>query len=68
MDFAENYVCKSNEEIQSAYWNMTAVTLHPIVVYFMNTEAKLEHVSFVVVSDEISHSAITVHAIKAKRS
>lgn len=43
MDFAENYSCKSNEEIQSAYWNMTSVTLHPIVVYFMNTDMKLEH-------------------------
>ena len=66
MDFAENYACKSNEEIQSAYWNMTAVTLHPIVVYFMNTEAKLEHVSFVIISDEMSHSEITVHAILKK--
>lgn len=66
MDFAENYSCKSNEEIQSAYWNMTSVTLHPIVVYFMNTDMKLEHQSFVVVSDELSHSAITVHGILEK--
>ena len=34
MDFAENYACKSSEEIQSAYWNMTGVTLHPVVVYY----------------------------------
>lgn len=38
--------------------NMTSVTLNPIVVYFMNTDMKLEHQSFVVVSDELSHSAI----------
>ncbi|ESO91799.1 hypothetical protein LOTGIDRAFT_163159 [Lottia gigantea] len=31
MDFAENYNCKSVEEIQSAYWNQTSVTLHPVV-------------------------------------
>lgn len=36
MDFAENYYCGSSEEIQSAYFNQTGVTLHPIVVYYMN--------------------------------
>jgi hypothetical protein len=34
MDFAENYSCKSVEEIQTAYWNQTGVTLHPVVVYY----------------------------------
>lgn len=62
----ENFSCKSNEEIQSAYWNMTSVTLNPTVVYFMNTDMKLEHQSFVVVSDELSHSAITVHGMLEK--
>jgi hypothetical protein len=33
MDFAENFSCKSVEEIQTAYWNQTGVTLHPVVVY-----------------------------------
>ena len=32
----------------------------------MNTDMKLEHQSFVVVSDELSHSAITVHGILEK--
>lgn len=45
MDFAENYCCKSNEEIQSAYWNQAGVTLHPIIAYYMSEgdEKKLEH-------------------------
>ncbi|KAK3102947.1 hypothetical protein FSP39_015174 [Pinctada imbricata] len=66
MDFAENYSCKSVEEIQSAYWNQTGVTLHPVVVYFRNPEGVLQHRSFVVVSDEMSHSSNTVHAIIEK--
>ena len=33
MDFAENYLCKSMDEVQSAYWSQTAITLHPIVIY-----------------------------------
>lgn len=33
MDFAENYGCTSVEEVQSADWNATAITLHTMVVY-----------------------------------
>ena len=62
MDFAENYSCRSLDEIQTAYWNLTAVTLHPMVVYYKNAEDQLEHKSVVAVSDELSHSAGTVCA------
>ena len=34
MDFAENCTCKSVDEIQSAYWNKDAVTLHSTVVCY----------------------------------
>jgi hypothetical protein len=30
MDFAENFSCCSAAELQSAYWNSSAVTLHPV--------------------------------------
>lgn len=60
MDFAENYSCKTNEEVQRAYWNSQIVTLHPSVVYFTGEEGKLNHKSFVFVSDESSHTAPTV--------
>lgn len=59
MDFAENFACRSLDEIQTAYWNQTSVTLHPIVAYF-RSDGKLKHKSFVIVSDEMSHSASTV--------
>ncbi|KAK6168588.1 hypothetical protein SNE40_019788 [Patella caerulea] len=62
MDFAENYNCKSVKEIQSAYWNQTSVTLHPVVAYYRNTIGELCHTIYVVVSDELGHSSTTVHA------
>ena len=34
LDFAEDCRCRSQEEVQSAYWNTSTVTLHPAVVYF----------------------------------
>ena len=62
MDFAEDYKCQSQDEIQSAYWNATQVTLHPTVVYHKEKNT-LEHKSFVFVSDEPAHNASTVFAI-----
>lgn len=62
MDFAENYSCKSVEEIQSAYWNQTDVTLHPAVAYYKDVVVQ----SYVVVSDEMSYPSSTVHAILEK--
>lgn len=34
MDFAEIYLCQSCDEVQSAYWSSTMVSLHPVVVDF----------------------------------
>lgn len=59
MDFAENYSCRSLDEVQTAYWNQTSVTLHPVVVYYRRNEALL-HRSFVIVSDDTNHSSATV--------
>lgn len=60
MDFAENYSCKSVNEIQSAYWNQNAVTLHPVVFYYKESGEELHHKSMVIVSDEMGHNSSTV--------
>ena len=62
LDFAENYTCRSHEEVQSAYFNQSSVTLHPMVVYWKGHDGTLHHKSFVTVSDELSHKASTVLA------
>lgn len=60
MDFAENYTCRSLNEVQSAYWNQTTVTLHPAVVYYKGSDSSVEHQSYAMISDETSHAASTV--------
>ena len=62
MDFAENYTCQSVEEVQSAYWNASMVTLHPAVVYFRSKTGEMTHQSMVFVSDEMGHNSSTVFA------
>lgn len=63
MDFAENYTCASMEEVQSAYWNASMVSLHTMVAYFSEDRAPRNLQSYVAVSDVISHNATAVYAI-----
>ena len=63
MDFAENYGCASVEEITSAYWNTTMVTLHPAIVYYKATDGTLHHISTVFVSEVLSHNSAMVYSI-----
>ena len=63
MDFAENYLCQSLEEIQSAWWNGAMVTLHPVVAYYKDDGGEMQHKSFVFVSDELGHNSTVVLAI-----
>ena len=63
MDFAENYSCQTIEEVQSAYWNASMVTLHPAVAYYRSEDgAELTHKSMMFVSDEMGHNSSTVFA------
>ena len=45
MDLAENYGCASVEEITSAYWNATMVTLRPAIAYYKAKDETLHHIS-----------------------
>ncbi len=66
MDFSENYCCQNMEEVQSAYWNATAITLHPTVMYKRNINKTIEHKSIVYVSEILQHNASMVLAIVEK--
>lgn len=53
------------EEVQSAYWNQSMVTVHPVVAYCKkeeNNQLVLKHKSFAFISDELSHTASAVYA------
>lgn len=61
MDFAENFQCQTMDEIQSAYWNATSVTLHPVVAYVQPAENEpLQHKNFVFVSNLNHHNSTVV--------
>ena len=66
MDFAENFTCQSLDEVQSAYWNSTCVTLHPTVVYYKDGDGSLMHRNHIFISDLLQHNANAVVAIIQK--
>ena len=51
------------DEVQSAYWSHSQISLHPIVVYFKDLQGTLQHKSFVFVSDDLDHSTAAVCTI-----
>ena len=62
MDFEEDYRCRSRDEIQSAYWSPTQVTIHSVVTYY-KVYNKLKHQSYVFISNETRHDAKFVFAL-----
>jgi hypothetical protein len=67
-DFAENYSFVLQDAAQSFHWNNLQATLHPFVCYYVDSAAnddndttKINHVSFVVVSESNKHDTVAVH-------
>ena len=63
MDFAEDYHCQNNDEVENAYFS----TIFPTVVYYRDAEsAELLVKSIVCISDAGSHDSFAVRAILDK--
>ena len=66
-DYAENYRCLYQKEIQAAHYSYTQVTLIPIIAYFSCPHCnELCSFSAVFVSPELSHDAFLVHQCTKK--
>ena len=64
-DFAENFLCKFQNEPQSAHWAYRQVTVFPVAVFFRRPGKEchdLKRESLVFLSDDLRHDA---HATQA---
>ena len=61
MDFAENFTCVWQDEIQSAHWRQKQVTVYTVMVYFQQRT-----LSWVIVSDCRDHEKNAVAAYTSK--
>ena len=55
----------SKIEVQSHHWNAHLATIHPFVIYYKNGE-QIEHLSFVVISEDLRHDSIAVNLFASK--
>ncbi|XP_070203171.1 uncharacterized protein [Littorina saxatilis] len=62
LDFAENFNCTYQDEVQSAHWHHELATVHPIVTYYAYAHCQ-ECVteSLVFISDDKQHDHHAVH-------
>lgn len=67
LDFSENFAFVVQEAVQGFHWNNNQATVHPMVIYFWNQEtAKVDHVSYVGISDCLEHDTIAVFMFQQK--
>ena len=59
VDFAENYTCKHQDEVQSAHWHQQKITLFTVAVW-TNNGSETTCKSHVIVTDELSHEKKSV--------
>ena len=51
-------------EMQSAYWSPTQITIHPVVIYYKTQNSEESgHKSFVFISNESCHDAIFIYTL-----
>lgn len=67
LDFAENYTCTFQNEVQAAHWNHQQVTLHPIVTYYPCPQPDCSDTmmeSVVLISDDLKHDHYAVRCFE----
>ncbi|KAK3911410.1 Lon protease [Frankliniella fusca] len=65
-DFAENYTCVMQNEVQGYHWTDEQITLHPFVAYYYTAARDLKHVCYVSVTDHKKHVTASFHAFQKK--
>ena len=58
LDFAENFTCTFQDEVQAAHWHHEQVTLRPIVSYYQRPQDECEETvteSMVFISNDKNH-------------
>lgn len=64
-DFAENYAFIMQNAAQGFHWNNKQATIHPFVIY-KNQGDKLQHYSYIIISDCLHHDAVAVYVFIEK--
>ena len=62
IDFAENYTCISQNEVQGAHWAKDSITIHPEIVYYRcRTDGGMVEKAEDIISNDLKHDSHAVH-------
>ena len=68
LDFAENYSFIVQDAVQGFHWNSSQATIHPFVIYYVNSEEsiqdRLDHLSIACISDHLQHNTVAVYSFQ----
>ena len=65
MDFAENYSCRQQNEVQSAYFDQTQVVIHPMMAYYHSGNQLIKHTMVGVTDDYKKDAHLVEEFLKA---
>ena len=66
VDFAENYICKYQGEVQSAHWSQDQVTQFTVAIWTKSRDKNSCCESHVIVSDDLKHDKTSVAVFMCK--
>ena len=64
MDFSENFIFVVQDEAQGYHWTNSSCSLHPVVLYFKDTEGSLSSLSLCFLSDDMHHDVAFVYHVQ----
>lgn len=64
-DFSENYSFVIQNAAQGYHWNNSQATIHPFEIYYKRN-GKLENVSFIIISEVLTHDTVAVQLFISK--
>jgi len=66
MDFSMNYNCLVQGAVQSYHWSPKQATVHPTVIYFRDSNYKVQLKTIIFISDDLDHDVPLVKKIQEK--
>ncbi len=63
-DFAKNYLCEFQDEVQGSFWDHSQVTIHPTICYYKNESGKLITEEVVCITGDLKHDSYAVQKLE----
>lgn len=66
MDFSMNYTCVVQDATQKYHWSKKGVTIHPVVIYYKDSDGITKNKNLCFISDDVKHDVTQVRLAQEK--